>query len=140
MKLGLISCTKSKQTFPCSAAQMYQPSNLFSKAYAYAIRHYDQTCILSAKYGLLFPEDPIEPYEQTLKNMGVQVKKAWSRKVLAQMDKRLSLSPGDEVYIHAGKDYREYLIPGLKKRKLTVHVPLEGLSFGRQLQWYDNQR
>ncbi|MCW4012134.1 MAG: hypothetical protein NWF07_03985 [Candidatus Bathyarchaeota archaeon] len=137
MKLGLISCTKSKQTHPCSAAEMYQPSSLFSKAYTYATKCYDQNCILSAKYGLLLPEDPIEPYEKTLKNMGVQAKRDWSKRVLVQMDERLKLHPGDEVYIHAGKDYREYLIPGLRRRGLKVHIPLEGLSFGKQLQWYE---
>jgi len=138
MKLGLISCTKSKQTYPCPAAEMYQPSNLFHKAYTYATKYYDQTCILSAKYGLLLPEDPIEPYEKTLKNMGVQAKRDWSKKVLAQIDERLILNPGDEVYIHAGKDYREHLILGLKRRGLKIRVPLEGLIFGKQLQWYDN--
>lgn len=139
MKLGLISCTKSKQTYPCPAGEMYQPSSLFRKAYGYATKCYDSVGILSAKYGLLLPEDLIEPYELTLKNMGVRAKRDWSRRVLAQMDERLSLNPGDEVYIHAGKDYREYLVPGLRRRDLKVHLPLEGLSFGRQLQWYENQ-
>lgn len=138
MKLGLISCTKSKQTYPCPAAEMYQPSNFFNKAYTYATKYYDKIGILSAKYGLLLPEDQIEPYELTLKNMGVQAKRDWTRRVLAQMDERLDLKPSDEVYIHAGKDYRKYLVTALKKRGLTIYVPLEGISFGKQLQWYNS--
>ena len=88
MKLGLISCTKSKQTYPCPAAEMYQPSNLFTKAYTYATKRYDHVCILSAKYGLLLPEDQIEPYNLTLKNTGVQARRDWTRRVLAQIDER----------------------------------------------------
>ena len=138
MKLGLISCTKSKQTYPCPAAEMYQPSNLFRKAYSYATKCYDQICILSAKYGLLLPEDHIEPYELTLKNRGVKAKREWSQRVLAQIDERLDLKPDDKVYIHAGNDYREYLIPGLRSRQLEVHVPLEGISLFKQVPWYKN--
>jgi len=136
MKLGLISCTKSKQTYPCSAAEMYQQSNLFSKAYTYAQKHYDQIGSLSAKYGFLLPEEEITPYELTLKNMGKQAKRNWSKRVMKQMEEKLDLTQIDSIYIHAGKDYREYLVPLLEKYA-TIHIPLNGLGLGRQLQWYD---
>lgn len=55
--LGLISCTKSKQNYPCNASAMYQASDLFRKAYSYATKNYDVVAILSAKYGLLLPDD-----------------------------------------------------------------------------------
>jgi len=48
---------------------MYSASDLFSKAYSYAVKNYDFVVILSAKYGLLFLDDKIEPYELTLINM-----------------------------------------------------------------------
>ena len=136
MKLGLISCTKSKQTYPCPAGEMYQPSALFRKAYTYAQKHYDQVGILSAKYGFLLPDEEISPYELTLKTMGVRVKREWSHRVIRQIEEKLDLNQIESIYIHAGKDYRKYLLP-LLKRRTSVHVPLEGLSFGQQIQWYD---
>lgn len=136
MKLGLISCTKSKQIYPCPAGEMYQPSALFRKAYSYARKHYDQIGILSAKYGFLLPDEKIEPYDLTLKNMGVRAKREWAQRVMRQIEEKLDIDEIDSVYIHAGKDYREYLVPLLKGRA-SVYVPLKGLSFGQQLQWYD---
>lgn len=48
---------------------MYSASDLFSKAYAYCTKKYGVVAILSAKYGLLFPNDTIEPYDETLNRM-----------------------------------------------------------------------
>jgi hypothetical protein len=62
----LLSCVKSKLTHCCRAGDMYT-SPLFRKmmAYAESLRP-KRIFILSAKYGLLRPDDLIEPYEQTL--------------------------------------------------------------------------
>jgi cytoplasmic iron level regulating protein YaaA (DUF328/UPF0246 family) len=89
--IGLISCTKRKQKYPCKASEMYSASNLFNKAYTYCKKSYDQVAILSAKYGLLLPDDPIKPYNLTLNNMRVKERKAWSKKVLGQMKNKLKL-------------------------------------------------
>jgi len=142
MNLGLISCTKSKQTYQCSAGEMYQPSTLFSKAYAYALKNYSQIGILSAKYGLLMPEEMIDPYDLTLKTMGKQRKQEWANQVLDQLDTKIGLTKINTVYFHAGVDYRSFLIPLLNHKGIKYEIPLEGLSYGRQLQWYDreNQR
>jgi methionyl-tRNA formyltransferase len=67
--LGLVSCAKSKRSYPCTAKEMYQPSDLFRKAYGYAVKRYDLVAILSAKYGLLLPDEVIEPYDLTLNMM-----------------------------------------------------------------------
>ena len=89
--LGLVSCTKRKQVFPCKAYELCLPSNLFSKAYAYCKNNYNQVAILSAKYGLLLPDDPIKSYDLTLKNMRDVEVRAWSEKVFNQMQKRIDL-------------------------------------------------
>ena len=136
MKLGLVSCTKSKRDYPCKAYQMYYPSNLFTKAYGYAKRNYDIATILSAKYGLLLPDDEIEPYDLTLKTMSRQKRQKWSEKVFHQMKERLDLEKIKEAYFHTGREYREYLIPRLKEVGVMCIVPLQGLAFGQQLAWY----
>ena len=99
--LGLVSCTKRKQDYPCKASEMYRRSNLFSKAYAYCEKNYDQVAILSAKYGLLLPDDPIKPYNVTLNDKGVKERKVWSEKVFEQMKDRLRLADYDKVFFQA---------------------------------------
>ena len=103
--LGLISCTKSKQSYSCKASEMYLPSDFFRKAYSYATENYDFVAVLSAKYGLLFPDDKIEPYNLTLNNMNASRRKEWARKVFIQMKNRLKLEDFGEVFFHAGKAF-----------------------------------
>ena len=135
--LGLISCTKKKKDYPCKASEMYSASDLFRKAYAYCTKKYGKVAILSAKYGLLLPNEEIEPYNVTLKDMSVDQVKKWSDKVFQQFLVKISWNDLGTIYFHAGKRYRDYLIPLLKKMNLECQVPLENLSIGKQLQWYE---
>ena len=134
--LGLISCTKSKKNYPCKASEMYSASDLFRKAYAYAVKNYDFVAILSAKYGLLFPEDEIEPYDLTLNNMKSQQRKEWAEKVFNQMKSRLNLHDFDRIFFHAGEKYRRHLIPKLENIGISCKIPLASLGFGKQKAWY----
>jgi len=101
------------------------------------MKNYDVVAILSAKYGLLLLEDEIEPYDLTLKKISKRGRNEWAIKVFEQMKRRLNLTKGDRLFFHAGKEYRESLIPKLKVAGIVCFVPLEGLSFGKQLEWYD---
>ncbi len=118
---------------------MYQASDLFRKAYSYAVKNYDVVAILSAKYGLIFPDDKIEPYDLTLNNMNAQQRKEWSEKAFNQMKERLKLKELAKVFFHTGKKYREYLVPLLEDGGILWEAPLEGLGIGKQLKWYKKQ-
>lgn len=63
MKIALVSCSKSKQCYPCKACEMYMPSSLFRYSYQYAKKYADKVYILSAKHGLLRENMIIEPYD-----------------------------------------------------------------------------
>jgi len=71
----------------------------------------------------------IAPYEMTLNTMTEAKKKIWSRMVLDALQKKANLE-SDLFIILAGMNYRKYLLPELTH----YEIPLEGLSFGRQLQ------
>lgn len=118
---------------------MYSASDLFRKAYSYAIKNYDFVAILSAKYGLLFPEDKIEPYDLTLNDMNAREKKEWTKKVFKQMKSRLKLKDFTNVFFHTGKKYRENLIPKLENLGIRCEVPLKRLGIGKQKAWYKKQ-
>jgi len=115
---------------------MYSASDLFRKAYSYALKHYNLVAILSAKYGLLFPDDVIEPYDLTLNNMSLEEVKKWSDRVFTQMNSRLNLREYKKVFFHAGKRYRQFLIPKLRKIDVTCEAPLKDLIIGKQKAWY----
>jgi len=127
-KIVLISCVKNKLPYPARAGDLYI-SDLFKSNLAYALSLRPHAIyILSAKYGLLQLDQIITPYEKTLKSMSVPERKAWAAAVLQQLGKLTNLQADLFIFL-AGLRYREYLIPALKH----VRIPLEGMSFGKQL-------
>lgn len=127
MRIGLVACTKRKQPYPCAARQMYSPSALFRKASAYCAREYDTWYILSAEYGLLSPDETIQPYDKTLKTMSHAQCEGWGRKVSAQLK-----GLGDHRYFaHAGLAYLRPL------SGMNIVSVLAGLRMGERLRWYD---
>lgn len=115
---------------------MYQASDLFKKAYSYATKNYDFVAILSAKHGLLFPDDEIEPYDLTLNDMNSHERREWAEKAFGQMKSRLNFHDFDKVFFHAGKKYREHLIPKLEIFGMRCRIPLKHLKIGKQKRWY----
>jgi hypothetical protein len=97
----------------------------------------DRWFILSAKHGLLRPDEVVAPYEETLNTMSADRRRAWASAVCRQLME--VTSPGDTLVFLAGSRYREGLIPELLHRGCKVEVPMEGLTIGRQLQWLDDQ-
>lgn len=128
MRIALVSCSKSKQKYPCLAAEMYSPSHLFSLSYAYAKKAADKVFILSAKYGLLEENDRISPYEFTLKQLPYNRRVDWAQYVLKQLRPKCDIE-NDEFIILTGKDYYETILPELKHYSL----PLENLSMGQRM-------
>ena len=133
MKIGLISCVKQKLDHQSQARDLYI-SDLFRKSRAFAEKYYDKYFILSAQYGLIDPMDYIEPYEFTLIGKKAEQKKVWSEMTSKQVYERIDTDT--EIYIHAGNDYRKYLIPLLESKGYIVYVPLQGLGIGQQKAWY----
>lgn len=133
MKIALISCSKSKQNYLCEAKEMYSKSNLFNYSYEYAKINADKIYILSAKYGLLPDNQPIEPYDLTLNNMSNEQKYNWSNYVINQMKKEFDME-NDEFIILAGKEYYINLLRYIKKFKL----PLGNLTLGNRISFLQN--
>jgi hypothetical protein len=130
-RVALVSCVKSKRPTAAPACDLYT-SALFTKMRDYAKTNADTWYILSAEHGLLSPDQIVAPYEKTLNKMRVQERWNWARKVQNQL---LQVLPkGAEVIVLAGQRYRENLVPFLEENGFSVRIPLEGLSFGRQLQ------
>ena len=131
MRIALVGCVKSKRMSSAPARELYT-SPLFRAMRGYAESNADAWYILSAEYGLLRPDQVVEPYERTLNSMPTRERLAWAVGVQNQLLE--ALPQGAEVVLLAGLRYREHLVPFLKQNGVSVAVPLEGLSLGRQLQ------
>jgi hypothetical protein len=122
---------KQKSSSAVPARDLYV-SQLFRGLRRYAESHAHTWYILSAEYGVLCPEQVVEPYERTLNTMPKPERVAWAEKVEQQL---LELLPTDaEIILLAGERYREHIEPFLRERGFQVSVPLRGLQIGKQLQ------
>jgi hypothetical protein len=138
LRVALISCTKSKTSYPAPARVLYSESALFRKALAYAEPRADRVYVLSAKYGLVTLDQPLEPYELTLKTMGAGERKAWAARVFDQIREQLGANLGDITFeFHTGEEYREHLTALLSRAGATCTCPVEGLAIGERMQFYD---
>jgi cytoplasmic iron level regulating protein YaaA (DUF328/UPF0246 family) len=132
----LVSCVEAKQKVPAPAQYLYI-SPLFKKMSAYARKFGDEWYILSARYGLVHPDEIIAPYNDTLKEKTQSQKIEWA---MAMFSKLLEvLRPGDTVIILAGLDYRRFLLKPIEEIGCQIMVPMEHLRIGEQLRWLDKQ-
>ncbi len=135
-KIGLISCVSKKCHSETFAKELYT-SALFTKSRQYVERNCDTWFILSAKYGLVEPNEIIEPYNETLNSKTKYDREEWAKKVWKTLC--LRLKPNDQVTILAGDKYREKLIPLLIEYGCKIHIPMKGLGIGSQLKWLSRE-
>lgn len=130
----LLSCVKLKGKLRAKSQDLYV-SDLFRKSLAYA-RHLepDAIYILSAKYHLLELDREIEPYDETLKKMGIASVKAWADVVLGQLGTMTDLQQ-DRFTVLASERYRRFLLPHMPQH----NVPMKGLGIGKQLRYLKEQ-
>ena len=125
--LVIVTCVKEKQSGFHKAKDLYI-SDLFKKMRNYAeIYNYDWR-IISAKLGLIDPEDIIESYEdesldqfkllQGKQTTNLKTKKD-SLKQIVEVQLEPILSKYNEIILMCGKNYRDVILPLLKNKKVV---------------------
>lgn len=132
--VALVACSKLKLEHPCPAVELYSRSALFKKASEYASANYGNWYILSAKYGLIYPNDLIEPYDVSLNKMKKAEREIWAQNVIEVIKQKIPIE--NTIYFHCGKLYRHPIIEMLERDGYKTEVPLEGLEIGEQLSFY----
>ena len=144
--IGLVACSKTKLNHAAPARELYT-SPLFRAASAYCERTYDRWFILSAKHGLVDPDQILEPYDLTLSDLdrrllrtwGTQVRTQWQRTGISTVAVGQGWSKrGDDdirFFMHAGRLYRT----SASFRADLVEAPVERLRIGEQIAWYAAQ-
>jgi hypothetical protein len=131
----LIGCVKSKLARPAPARDLYT-SALFKKQRVYAEESGARWFVLSAEYGLVEPQQIIEPYELHLSSTTPTYRTEWARRVVDELTATIGGLRGKVTEIHAGSSYTDAVRDGLTKAGATVTEPLAGLTIGKRLAWY----
>ncbi len=141
MKVGLVSCSKAKLDHAAPARALYSRSALFRGARCYVERTCDRWAILSAKHGLVLPEQILKPYEQTLNDASRADRRTWSRRVLSQLHAQLGSLRGITFQLHVGSAYLDFgLREGLLAEGAAVEEPVNRLPLGKRLSFYKRER
>jgi hypothetical protein len=134
-RVVLLGCVKLKLAHRSPARDLYV-SPLWNSRRAYAEAAGWPWLILSAKHGVLDPEQSIAPYDVALADLTAIARRAWGKRVVTALRARFASLDGMTFEVHAGAAYREAIEPGLQELGATMEQPLLGLTIGRQLSWY----
>lgn len=131
----LISCSKSKLATKAPARDLYTGS-LFQKAVAWAERHQHPWFIVSALYGLVTPDQELQPYDFTLKQLRAREREAWGQRAVSELGKYAS--SGSHAVLIMPELYRRHIQTALLQRDITYENPVEGMKIGQQMRWLMN--
>lgn len=128
MIVGLVACSSRKGADRARARDLYT-GVLFRRSIAYFEARGIPWAVLSAKYGVVLPDEEVEPYNVRLKDLSFATRRAWAVNVAAALHKRWPDAAYFEVL--AGQEYRA----ALQKTGLPIVAPLAGMSIGLQLRF-----
>ena len=138
--IALVGCVKRKAPGPARAGELYE-SALFRDRRGDVETRAARWFILSAKYGLVEPEDLIEWYDLDLSDLSRQERREWAAGVLATLRAKLGDLAGYRFEVHAGQSYFDFgLEAGLVASRAAVNIPTRGLAYGLQRQYYIGRR
>lgn len=127
--VGLVACSATKLARPAPARELYS-SPLFRMASVVAEAHHDHWLILSAKYGVVHPDEVVAPYNRALSVMDKFDRMAWAGRV------DLQLRHGQRAFhLQRGRDHNAPIVPlhGLTDVRLTLYA---GEDYIAPLRWH----
>ncbi len=142
MRIIFVGCGRTKGTTPQPARDLYTGQLTRARA-AYADRCREANgidwWIVSAKYGLVTPNQILRPYDLMLHELPKVEQAAWS---LAVVHSLLDVLPDDAVpksytiELHMGAEYAKPLARVLQALDFHFHLPVAGKAIGQQIQFY----
>lgn len=118
-RVCLISCTKSKKNYPCTAREFYSESKNFKEVLDLSEGKYDKVYIVSARYGFVDLTQILNWYDRSLNEFTPEERDAWARLIAANL--RLNgITEGYLVDIFANELYCEHLSKILQSYGIKV--------------------
>ena len=134
-RIVLLGCVKLKQPVPALARDLYV-SPLWRKRRTYAEASGLPWLILSAKHGVLDPDELVSPYDLALTQLRRAEQRAWGQAVASELEQRLKPLRDVAFEVHASRPYCAAIEKPLSAAGAVLLAPLAGLTLGRQLSWY----
>jgi hypothetical protein len=126
-----VACVSQKLDRRARAAELYR-SDWFRKARTYVEETGSPWFILSAAHGLVRPNDRLEPYNLTLRDLPGAQRRLWGEMTVRQLRRAIGpRHPGPIVFL-AGRLYRESLLDFAGDR---AAIPMAGMGIGQQKAW-----
>jgi hypothetical protein len=133
-RYALVGCGKSKLDRAAPARELYTDP-LFRAALALAeAEHAANVWILSAKYGLAFVDEALEPYDLHLGNTTAREREDWAHKVIRFLTDEDEPTRPVHLTVYADSAYVDALRAHLPST-WTLDDPMKGLGQGERLAW-----
>src|SRR5262249_11202238 len=138
-RICLIGCCKQKLTRAAPGRDLYQ-SPLFRLCRRWAERYCEAWAIMSAHYGVVLPDQVVEPYDVTIGQhtaYGIHLRPhEYSSWMYGHVQARfLCRHCPYELIVLAGKEYHACL----GEHRIVYQAPLDGLGIGERLAWLKGQ-
>ena len=135
-RVGLVGCVRQQGAGKAAARDLFV-SPLFRARRTFVERSCGRWFVLSALHGLVAPGEELAPYDLKLKSLSQAERRAWSERVLTQLEAELGELKGITFEVHAGASYtNEGLVRGLRSRGAAVELPAAGLGEAQELAFY----
>jgi uncharacterized protein DUF6884/GIY-YIG catalytic domain-containing protein len=135
----LVGCVSGKEPTARPARELYR-TPLFRARRRYAEASGLPWLIVSALYGIVDPDEVIEPYNVQITDLDASARRDLAEGVVATLEDRFGELAGLAFEVHAGDAYVQMLELALRPRNATLLRPLRGLGIGKQLGWYAARR
>lgn len=136
-KIALVNGSSSQLKIRALAERSYT-SAWFQKARAYTIAKCDRWYILSPHYGLLEPDQLIDPYEDKFKKLSREEQFKWAERVFNDL-RRTQISTMDTLILLASAAYCDLLTPIFDARSFRYETPLAGMGITDQMKWLSDE-
>src|SRR4051812_1215949 len=123
-RVVLVGSSGATAEEPEAAGGLFR-SDGFARAREHAVRSRLPWFVLSAKHGLLDPDEVISPFGVQIDDQAAAYRTAWGEWVVAQLADRLQLD-GVTVEVNGGGDFAQPLRQPLTRRGAVLEIPLPG--------------
>lgn len=114
----VIGCGRHKKKKPTPAKDLYT-SDRFKRSKSIASNVGSSFFVLSAKHGLLQPDQLVEPYDVDICTLDAEIKSQWARKVLEALS---DLSNGAKIILLAENNYAHPLLLLASDLKYEIEI------------------
>jgi len=133
MSVAIIPCTNQKSDVAGPAREVWAGSH-FQLVLANAEINFEYTYVMSYKYGLIIPDQEIEPYDLNIKNAAMREKLEWWLKLREHIAMASKMNPRI-VAVYTGNFERERFIrEWIRNGVRNIIVPWQGLGIGQRIQ------